>query len=46
MGQDLAIFTTYTKKMVIYQFDRYIKRGREIYICKVVAAYLIIISTN
>jgi hypothetical protein len=26
----LAIFTIYTKKMVIYQFDRYIKRGREI----------------
>jgi hypothetical protein len=29
MGQYLAIFTTYTKKMVIYQFDRYIERRRE-----------------
>jgi len=29
MGQDLAIFATYTKKLVIYQFDRYIKRGRQ-----------------
>jgi hypothetical protein len=29
MGEDLAIFTTYTKKWVIYQFDRYIQRAGE-----------------
>ena len=36
----------YTKKMVIYQFDRYIKRGREIYTCKVVASYLTTLPTK
>jgi hypothetical protein len=30
MGQDWAIFTTYTKKLAIYQFDRYIQREGKI----------------
>jgi hypothetical protein len=45
MGQDLA--SCIYKKDVIYQSDRYMKRGRDRYYnCKVDAAYLIIISTN
>jgi hypothetical protein len=34
------------KKVGYYQFDRYIRRGREIYTCKVVATYLTILPTK